>query len=226
VANLDHNSVADTPAKQEKREAERIANETALAKEKAEAERKAKFAESILRNYQRLLRISFFAAIILIAIFAGIFFSTRNYVDAVGLLPIVALVGCTGAIFSALIRLYGYNDLPALLSLAELQALSGGSVAIYAIIPIVVGAIASAILYLVLASGMISGDIFPTFSCPETGCKGLGSLTETLTPKDGKDYAKAIVWGFIAGFAERLVPDTLGSFVKAANAAAEKSSSG
>lgn len=175
----------------------------------------------ILGNYQKLLSVSFVSALIVIAVFSALFFSTRNY--AVTILPIVVLCGCLGAIFSSLVRLYGYSDLPVLLSHNGLQGLSARSVLVYATVPIVVGAIAAALLYMILASAMISGTLFPVFDCvPQQSCTGIRGLTENFSPKSPADYAKAIVWGFIAGFAERLVPDAIGSFAQAANTAAGK----
>jgi hypothetical protein len=175
----------------------------------------------VLANYQKLLSVSFVSALLVIAIFSILFFSTRNY--QVTILPVVVLCGSLGAIFSSLIRLYGYSDLPALLSHDGLQGLNARSVLVYATVPIVVGAIASALLYMILASKMISGTLFPEFGCvPEQSCVGIRGLTENFSPMSPIDYAKAIVWGFIAGFAERLVPDAISSFAQAANSAASK----
>jgi hypothetical protein len=91
------------------------------------------------------------------------------------------------------------------------------------VIPVIVGAIAAAVLYMILASELLGGTIFPAFVCA-TGktCSTLTEVVSNYSPNGGANYAKAIVWGFIAGFAERLVPDTIGTFVKTANSAAEK----
>jgi hypothetical protein len=62
----------------------------------------------------------------------------------------------------------------------------------------------------------LTGSVFPNIVWTDptgAGWKG-GSMPFNdfaigLGPADSTEYAKAIVWAFIAGFAERLVPDTL-----------------
>ena len=40
-------------------------------------------------------------------------------------------------------------------------------------------------------------------------------------PDAAQDYAKVLVWGFVAGFAERFVPDTLQRLVQSGNSASD-----
>ncbi len=73
------------------------------------------------------------------------------------------------------------------------------------------------VLYLIFAGGLISGSFFPNFACTqgENKCISFGSLFYSWQPADAGSYAKVLVWSFIAGFAERLVPSTLDSLGEA-----------
>jgi hypothetical protein len=65
-------------------------------------------------------------------------------------------------------------------------------------------------IYLVFAGGLLRGDLFPEFICtPEKSCDDFHGFVTHWMPKDPAANAKAIVWGFIAGFSERFVPNIL-----------------
>jgi hypothetical protein len=69
------------------------------------------------------------------------------------------------------------------------------------------GAIFAAILCMLFASGLISSNLFPTLDI---------SVHETFVPSvhmTSGDLGKLLIWCFIAGFAERFVPDTLDRLV-------------
>src|SRR5215471_17690033 len=82
-------------------------------------------------------------------------------------------------------------------------------------LPAINGAVFALVLYMLMLGGLINGDIFPRFMKPEENQNGL-VLLEFLKqgkPANPADYAKLIVWCFVAGFAERFVPDTLSRLV-------------
>lgn len=139
---------------------------------------------------------------------------------------IVVLAGTMGAFFSSLQRLYDFKELPQVLYENDFVD-AYGTLFIYSLVPVLVGGIAAAVIYLIFVGNLLSGSFFPTFDCsPGDGkCKSFGALLSNYAPKDAPDYAKAILWGFVAGFAERLVPGLLNGFVRSATDAATKSKS-
>ncbi len=73
------------------------------------------------------------------------------------------------------------------------------------------GAISATVLYLLFAGGLLKGDLFPDI-VDEKGSgpvQDFQSFLSMIEPKNSKDYAKLLIWAFIAGFAARHDPDTL-----------------
>lgn len=125
---------------------------------------------------------------------------------------ITVAAGALGAIFSNITRLYQVEQISALFS-QKIKAANWLHMTLYASVPAVVGSVAAAVMYLMFAANFISGTPFPKFSCP-TGdsCDSINALINDWGPDHALDYAKIILWGFIVGFSERLVPDMLGQY--------------
>lgn len=88
----------------------------------------------------------------------------------------------------------------------------------------ILGAVGALVLYCIFDAGLLTGALFPDmFAVPGPG-KGKGSLTfarylSTAGPVAGVDHAKLLVWSFLAGFSERLLPDALDRLTKQAASA-------
>jgi hypothetical protein len=74
------------------------------------------------------------------------------------------------------------------------------------------GAIFAVMLTLMFIAGILKGSMFPDFRlslpAPVNGLP-LFHFTWNTLPTDSQEYGKLFVWAFLAGFAERLVPDNL-----------------
>lgn len=136
---------------------------------------------------------------------------------------IAALCGALGAFCSALIRLYNFTDLPKAIMSDQLRGLNDIHLFVYSLVPAAVGAIAAAALYLIFAAEILQGALFPHFSCgiKHDPCGTLTLFMQAWGPAAAQDYAKVLVWGFAAGFAERFVPDTLQRLVQAGSSASD-----
>jgi hypothetical protein len=70
------------------------------------------------------------------------------------------------------------------------------------------------IFYTFLASGLIEGDLFPSFTNLEKVFDGnMGDFFHQVKPENNIDVIKAIVWSFLAGFSEQLVPNSIDNFI-------------
>ena len=73
------------------------------------------------------------------------------------------------------------------------------------------GAIFAVILTLMFIAGILKGTVFPGF-VPQAGAAAtpiFGDFAVQALPTGAVEWAKLFVWAFLAGFAERLVPDSL-----------------
>jgi hypothetical protein len=180
-----------------------------------------KMSGRILGAYKQMLLALFMGTIgiiVLVLMMIVPFYLRSAAGDASAVTPsiflLVAIGGALGAFMSALSRLYNLRDLPVALISDELSGLSTLHMAIYSLVPAFVGAISAALLYFLFAGGLLQGSLFPTFACAETACTSFASLVNDWGPATASDFAKVLVWGFVAGFAERLVPDALGTLAR------------
>jgi hypothetical protein len=125
----------------------------------------------------------------------------------------VIAAGAGGGFVSSLRRLYGFQDMFPRPGYTRLFQEMNLYVIAYSLVPSVVGTIGAIIVYLVFAGGLLTGGLFPKFHCSQQDmCTDFHGFVAYWMPVDSADNAKAIVWGFIAGFSERFVPDILNRF--------------
>ncbi len=78
------------------------------------------------------------------------------------------------------------------------------------------GAIFAVVLTSMFIGGILKGTVFPNFllvAHKDAGMR-LFEFAGSALPTGTEDYAKLYVWAFLAGFAERLVPDSLDRLTK------------
>jgi hypothetical protein len=135
-----------------------------------------------------------------IVLVSDYFFRSIHYVDV---WITVFAAGATGGLISLqrkLQSLPSYGE-----SLSDLVELSGRMTGRFT--PII-GGVFAIVLFLIFASGLASGTLFPAFQ-PNENVSDFKTFIEHLQPANSLDWGKLLVWSFIAGFAERFVPDTL-----------------
>lgn len=116
------------------------------------------------------------------------------------------IVGTIGGYVSSFLRVY---TMPAgddiLLSLTALRADRASLIA-----KPLLGAVFAVTLHLLFMSGLLSGGLFPNLSidCDKSKTEFDRFFTGTVVATNA-DFAKLLVWCFVGGFAERLVPDIL-----------------
>src|ERR1700735_130641 len=74
------------------------------------------------------------------------------------------------------------------------------------------GAIFAVILALLFAGGVLKGGIFPEFGTPGS-VHNLSEFVKALSFAKPSDCPLLLVWSFVAGFAERFVPDSLDKMI-------------
>lgn len=81
-----------------------------------------------------------------------------------------------------------------------------------------IGAVFALALYLLFMGGVLSGGLFPDFECSGDDFTSYRAFAD-CNPTTNADVALAMVWAFVAGFAENFVPNILDKL--AADAAEE-----
>lgn len=162
----------------------------------------ARMKPAMLGIYRRMLAIIFVATLVMIAALSALVYWASDLT-----LLFVVLSGGLGAVFSMLTRLYSLRDLPGLLDEPGFE-LKGIHLLMYTLAPILVGMIGAIFFHACVAANLITGDLFQHFKQCDSSAAGIQRLLD-CPPDTAADYAKCLVWGFVSGFSERLVPDQL-----------------
>jgi hypothetical protein len=71
----------------------------------------------------------------------------------------------------------------------------------------VVAVIFAIIVNLIFISGVVSGELFPQFARTDYNYVSMSKWALDIDPKTNADLAKMLIWSFVAGFSEKLVPN-------------------
>ena len=84
---------------------------------------------------------------------------------------------------------------------------------VYTVLSPLVGGILAIALYLVFVSELVTGHLFPVFEA-DSGASDTESIRMVFAQHGQSyvDYAKLMVWSFIAGYSERFVVNVISSF--------------
>lgn len=152
--------------------------------------------------------------VVLTLVVWGLYWDTSRFMQQIkphiGTVCIVVAFGVLGAYVSVSRRLQESGDRGDPI-IGALRLSEFGSTAVYSI---VAGGIFALLLYYLLVSGLLSGELFPKFS--SNAVDGTRPQNPPGIPESTLSWARLIIWSFIAGFAERLVPDTLNRLVNQA----------
>jgi hypothetical protein len=163
-------------------------------------------------------------ALIIVSIFIiiALLKEPNPYISKLPVIVMVMLAGIAGGFVSSLNRVQQYKSLFPKEEYEHFKKISTKRMIIFSLIPSVIGAISAVVLYGVFAGEMLSGTLFPEFGYISQSISSdnhsihrnfIDSVTD-WHPKEASDYIKSIVWGFIAGFSERFVPNILENFSK------------
>ena len=161
----------------------------------------------------RLARGIAIASLVLIVVPAVVIIVLSNVTEAgaqaVPLFLLILLCGALGGLVSTYRRLQG---LP-LTGNPAVNLVSLNSSAALTYISPLLGSVFAAILFALLVSGLVGGELFPDLQTATLSDAlhriTLSDFIDGTGPRQGIDFAKLLVWAFIAGFAERLVPDAI-----------------
>lgn len=173
-----------------------------------------KVDDDVLRSQRSVVLYLFLSTLLMcvvatVALFAEVNESgSGGKEDSTPVILFVMVAGALGSFVSALNRIYASNNFFPTPHHQRLLRGANASLLVYSLIPPLVGAIGAVVLYLMFASSMLRGALFPEFHCVGT-CDQFVLFVAEWRPKGAESYAKCLVWGFAAGFSERFVPDIL-----------------
>jgi len=147
-------------------------------------------------------------ATLVVAIVGFVILGNTNIGQGLSMVYPVALVGTVGGSANAARRIQRLNmrpgdvqdEVPLRLAVAQtyLSPAIGGTFAV--------------LLYCIFLAGILQGGFFPAFECAHQPFHDYASFA-SCNPTTNADASMALVWGFVAGFAERFVPNVLDGFI-------------
>jgi len=126
---------------------------------------------------------------------------------------VIFFAGAVGATLNTYYRLSKLAAIPA--SELNLDPIDEKLMSLQMYVSTLVGGILAILMYGLCFSGLVEGALFPKFksAAEQAEYENLQVFLGQLRPATTVDAAKAVIWSFISGFSERLIPNLLDRFV-------------
>jgi hypothetical protein len=122
-----------------------------------------------------------------------------------GLPQMIGLAGAIGAIVNNYQRISRLSQQP-----EAVQAAAENRVVVLQLyITPLIGARFAMLLWATFFSGLVTGALFPNIGGASGTYTGFHDLFKNATPCTNADAMKGVFWGFVAGYAEKYVPNIL-----------------
>jgi hypothetical protein len=149
------------------------------------------------------------------AVFGTLFIALISFGELQWLPPVahVVFAGLIGGYFSVLLRMGSLRwNLEFNANYQQVDRYFGSLLASF-LLAMFEGAVAAFVLYTIFLGGLLDGTFFPSFDQVPLSKYELSQVF-WVVPKDSSGGAKLLAWCILAGFSERMIPDTLSRLAK------------
>ena len=139
--------------------------------------------------------------------------TTAAFLAKYGLVPWTTLIFVSGTVGGVVNNFRRIQKLPPARA-RKSNAMTERLVTIQIYVSPFVGGVFAIVLYGIFMSGFVQGSLFPVFQSADKSFETFRDFAALTAPSTNADVAKAIVWAFIAGFSEGLVPNFISKIAK------------
>jgi hypothetical protein len=139
------------------------------------------------------------------ALIVGLVLAISGMFPYKNIMPIVIFAGAVGAVVNNYYRLSKLSEADK----ASAARLKSSVLTMQIYVSMLISGILGLVMYGLCMTGLLAGQLFPQFSGTDKVYDSMfGFLTEVV-PATNLDAGKVLIWSFIAGFSERLIPNVL-----------------
>ncbi len=142
--------------------------------------------------------------------------TTAAFLAKAGIVPWTTLIFMAGTVGGVVNNFRRIQKL-SLAKVRDSSAMAERLVTIQIYVSPFVGGVFAIVLYGIFMSGLVQGALFPAFQSAQESFTTFREFAALAMPGTNADMAKALVWAFVAGFSEGLVPNFISKLTKDAD---------
>ena len=130
------------------------------------------------------------------------------------IMPVVFFAAAVGSVVNNYYRLAKLSEADK----ATAAQIRGSVLTLQIYVSMLIAGIFGLVMYGLCLTQLLAGELFPKFSGVSTAYSGMGAFLTEVTPATNLDIGKMLIWAFVAGFSERLIPNVLDRLASQAEA--------